>query len=188
MFPSHKWQIYRLQQEALSLSFLRLWKLGKASICIQGCLTADGEQTQCISMSVYTVHYNKWVSLLTLLISGMKSDHVHRFVCQVHIWGEPMTFRLRHNAWKVQESRCTWDEEKNFLLVSVSASLSRVHSLPVFTDLSMSFGSVSDILSSVSYRQLGSGFVRIKVECWDKSCPSALQCRSGQPQVTSSAV
>lgn len=50
-----------------------------------------------------------------------------------------------------------------------------VCSLSVFTDLSMSFGSVSDLLASLSYRQGGSGFVRIKVECWDKSCPSALQ-------------
>lgn len=43
--------------------------------------------------------------------------------------------------------------------------------LPVFIDLSMSFGPVSDILSSLSNGQTGSGFVRIKVECWDKSCP-----------------
>lgn len=43
--------------------------------------------------------------------------------------------------------------------------------LLVFTDLSMSFGPVSDILSSLSNGQTGSGFVRIKVECWDKSCP-----------------
>lgn len=43
--------------------------------------------------------------------------------------------------------------------------------LPVFIDLSMSFGPVSDILSSLSNGQTGSGFVRIKVQCWDKSCP-----------------
>lgn len=32
-----------------------------------------------------------------------------------------------------------------------------------------------------------SGVVSIKAECWDKSCPSALRCWSGQRQVTSSA-
>lgn len=37
--------------------------------------------------------------------------------------------------------------------------------LPVFTDLSMSFGPESDTLSSLSNGQTGSGFVRIEVEC-----------------------
>lgn len=60
------------------------------------------------------IQFCKCVTLLTLrteLISGVKSDHVQQFVCQLHICGEPMTFKLTHNAWKVQESRCRWDEK-----------------------------------------------------------------------------
>lgn len=66
------------------------------------------------SMSVYAVRLVCDASHVNVgLISGLTSDHVHRFVCQVHIWGgEPMAFRFTHNVWKVQESRCTRDEKK----------------------------------------------------------------------------
>ena len=62
-------------------------------------LTADGEQNP---PACLCIQYSWRVTPLTLhagLISGVKSDHVHRFVCQVHIWGgEPVAFRFTHNV------------------------------------------------------------------------------------------
>lgn len=89
--------------------FFGVWEIGKASTTIQVFLTAVWEQ--CLF-----IHYSKSVTPLTLhaeLISGVRSVHVHRFVCQVHICQWPSD---THSVWKVQESRCTGDEKKEAFL------------------------------------------------------------------------
>lgn len=63
--------------------------------------------------------------------------------------GKPVSFRLTHNGWSAGIQM--YGHEKENTHRSISAPFSPLHSLPVFTDLSMSFGSVSDILSLVSY-------------------------------------
>lgn len=165
------------------LFFFGVWEIGKASTTIQVFLTAVWEQ--CLF-----IHYSKSVTPLTLhaeLISGVRSVHVHRFVCQVHIWGSQWPSDT-HSVWKVQESRCTGDEKKEAFLGLCFGLFVPQSALSLFSQICQCHLGLWVIFYPHCLTDRGgSGFVRIKVECWDKFCPSARQCRSGQPQVTSSA-
>ena len=110
---------------------------------------------------------------MILLTHRAVSDHVHPFVCQVHIWGEPMTPKT-HNSKK---SAATTSP----LFIGLCfCSPPRLRS-------GCFHRSVNVIWDCESHRQRGSGVVGIKAERSDKSCPSALRCRREQQQVTSSA-
>lgn len=98
-------------------------------------------------------------------------------VCQVYICGGPF-HDIQNNTQRLQESRCTKK------IRSMCTWLSSV-----FTDLSMSFVSVNDILSSAPYRRDSGG---LALRDWDRRAeinplPTA-HCCTGQQQVTSSVV
>lgn len=128
--------------------------------------------------------HSKCVTSVTLhgkLITGARSVQFHQCVCQVHIWGSQWPSVLN-----TMPEKCRNPDVQGMFWPFCP----QVCSLPLCKDLSMSFRSVSNILSSMSCRQEGSGFVRIKVECWDTfvllccsvcqdNCKSPLPCKNG---------
>lgn len=149
---------YWHQQQPLWYVFCVCENWEKVSIGIQGFVTADREQTLCMCecMCVYNTvsvgpfsHYAQgwsaeWkVTMFTGLFVRCTSggsqwpSHSHTH------WMKSAGIQMYIGRKKKAVGLC----------FCLSLSLSPVYSLPVFTDLSMSFGSVGDILSSVSYRE-----------------------------------